>query len=688
MSYLTIPTGSPLSLNLQLFDGATNQYPLAHVYDAVAETEVSGSPFALSHFANGLYLNTAYTPSAGRYYAVYITYLDSGHATENVTYTREEDYFQVDPTVAQIATILSDVADLDLSSDPTAIAAAVWNSNKSAFETPGTFGYANSGDLTEALAALLPNLAYLDIAVSSRSSQASVSAGFSTVAQASTTATQALLTSVYELLGTPHGASISADIAAIKADTSSIEATVETTGAIVSEISIENIAAAVWDETLSAHVQMGSTGQQLSLIPLTSGGGGGGGGITPTDIADIAFAVWDEPLISHNTAGTVGAVENILANFNPDRIANLDNLDAAVSSRNSTVNANANSVTELAAIAAAAAVTNAINSLVETISTRIGIPVTTVSGDIAEIATDVDAIETKTAALPIDPASQSAVLAPLTDILDDILAVQSTANAINAKTTNLPAIPANEASVLAIPTTPLLSSDSRLTNLDAAISSRATPADLATLATAAGLATLQTTITTEISAVLAALLPLATTAQINAAVAPLATQILLQSVQTAVNSIAASALDASQVWNYGIRTLTAPVDTTLDISGLATAVQLAATQAAIIAALPKSECQAVIAIDPVADVLTAEAWMIQDGSPLTDRTSCSINVYNSAGSLIFTMGPNTSPSSQGVFTLVYNSASAVIIRNKAYVAQISITNGVTTKMSLQTFTVF
>jgi hypothetical protein len=41
-----------------------------------------------------------------------------------------------------------------------------------------------------------------------------------------------------------------------------------------------------------------------------------------------------------------------------------------------------------------------------------------------------------------------------------------------------------------------------------------------------------------------------------------------------------------------------------------------------------------------------------------------------------------------VFTLVYNTASVALSRNQAYIAKISITSGLNTKVSLKTVTVF
>ena len=703
MGYFTVPTGSQLPLNLQLFDGDPSKYPLAYLYNAATNVAVPGSPFPLAHFANGLYLNDVPGLPDGRYFATYIVFSDSGHTTESTTHTREEDYFQIDPTVAQIQDIdtlvqrlpiiETKIDNINVNTSASSIASAVWDANKSAHDTPQTFGYTNSGDLTGPRAILLDNLQYLDISVSSRASQASMLAGFNLGAKDIDTAKQAQLLQVITKLGTPFSGTIAGDLADIDNEVDNIQQIVGTTGVVVNSSSILDIADQVWDTTLALHVAPGTTGEKLSMSAS-------GGIVTPADIANIANAVWDEPMGAHLIANSAGAYENLIpliktvidtlaSNYTPGRAAKLDYLDAAISSRESEASANTRSITELAAIAAVQATANAIDTLVTTINLKLGTPFSgTISGDLADIDNEVDLIKGKTDNLPADPASQSATNAALAPIITSVVNTLALANAIKLKTDNLPVDPASESTVLTIPTNPLLDNDPRLNYLDAPISSRVKPSQLAPLATTAGLTALQNAIHTDILNVLAQIAPLATTSQLNAAVAPLAQQILLQAVKTAVDNLALNSLTAAQVWANPTRTLTDPVDVNLDISGLATAAQLAATQTAILSALPKTECQAVVSIDPDTDTLTAEAWMIQDGTPLTDRDTCTVNLYDSAGALACSIGPELVSSPQGVFTLTRNSASAVLIKNRAYVAEIIITKGVDSKTSLKSITVF
>ena len=122
MGYISVPSGANIPLQLQLFDGLTNQYPRARVYNS-AFTEISGSPFNLTHLAGGLYLNTTsiVAPADGIYTAIYTVYSNSGHTTVNKAYSIETDTFSVDSTtssrqststaLSQYSAIIGDIDD-------------------------------------------------------------------------------------------------------------------------------------------------------------------------------------------------------------------------------------------------------------------------------------------------------------------------------------------------------------------------------------------------------------------------------------------------------------------------------------------------------------------------------------------------------------------------------------------------
>lgn len=145
------------------------------------------------------------------------------------------------------------------------------------------------------------------------------------------------------------------------------------------------------------------------LSNLTGGGGGGGGGPTAAEVADAVWAYVTRTLTA--SPGPTSAA--IASQVRTELAVELGRLDATISSR-----------------LAAAGYTAPANS-------------------------DITAIKAKTDNLPASPASEGSVTA------------RPTLAQIEAST-----VLAKEATVAARPTNPLLTSDSRLNNLDATISSR------------------------------------------------------------------------------------------------------------------------------------------------------------------------------------------------------------------------
>lgn len=441
MSYFSVPSGSAVPLNIQLSDGSTSKYPIAHLYNVVTKTAVAGSPFSLGHLANGLYVWDVPGLPVGRYIATFIVYDNLAHTVESATHKRETSYF---------------------------------------------------------------------------------------------------------------------DISSVAADVSSIKTRV--------------------------------------------------------------YAIPTNPLRTTDFR--------------------LDFLDAPISTRVRT--------SQLSGLATAASITSLQNNL---------------NVELADIQTGIEPLQ-------------------------NFAALENTVASIKSKTDNLPIDPARESSVKAIPLNPLLVNDPRLNYLDTHISTRVRPSQLSGLATNSKLDSVLLSIDNSTSAIIDEFSPLVTGTQLNAAMAPLAQQVLLQAVKAAIDNLALSSLTADKVWDYSVRTLTAPVNTTLDISALAKSSELAAVEAAIIASLPKSECQLTVSIDPETESMEALAWEVRDGSVLTDRETCAIEIYNSDGAIVASLGPSSSPNDLGVFKLIYNSAGVVLTKNRAYAAKVTITKGAETKVSIKSFTVF
>lgn len=91
--------GETVELNLVLDSGATDQYPLAYVYQGTAlETTVS-----LPHIAGGRYRGVWTPATSGDYLVLFVVYTDAGHTTE-AAFSREGERWRpvtaFSPTVA------------------------------------------------------------------------------------------------------------------------------------------------------------------------------------------------------------------------------------------------------------------------------------------------------------------------------------------------------------------------------------------------------------------------------------------------------------------------------------------------------------------------------------------------------------------------------------------------------------
>lgn len=85
--------GDTLPLYIQLFDNATDKFPRAIVRDA-ANAEVAGSPFDLSHIADGLYGSlSAQFPNTQFVTAQYLIYDDAAHTQIALDQGSGLDYF-------------------------------------------------------------------------------------------------------------------------------------------------------------------------------------------------------------------------------------------------------------------------------------------------------------------------------------------------------------------------------------------------------------------------------------------------------------------------------------------------------------------------------------------------------------------------------------------------------------------
>lgn len=109
--------GDQIPLQLQLWDGSTSKFPRAFVNDATGAS-ISGSPFDLSHVANGQYSNlTAVMPSTPFVTLQFIVYSDAGRTIVDLNYSYAFEIQELEnslpsasytaPDNASVATILT-----------------------------------------------------------------------------------------------------------------------------------------------------------------------------------------------------------------------------------------------------------------------------------------------------------------------------------------------------------------------------------------------------------------------------------------------------------------------------------------------------------------------------------------------------------------------------------------------------
>lgn len=274
------------------------------------------------------------------------------------------------------------------------------------------------------------------------------------------------------------------------------------------------------------------------------------------------------------------------------------------------------------------------------------------------LQTTANAIRAKTDNLPSNPAQQATVLSESTLIKNAIANLDLKATGIKAKTDTIPVNPAREVSVLAIPTNPLLASDSRLTNLDAKISTRSTlaPADLGPLAKTSDVVNARNQLIGEAnqneSKLDALLMDMGAVKSKTAALpADPASQSRVASAESAIlnaiNTIpAGGGLTAAQVWSHPTRALTQdPNLFKADISNLATKADVQG------AAKTQYLLQMSTTFDSATGIQEVIAWAEKDGDVVV-ASNCTVSVVNSMGVLQWTQTQAT-PNGDKVFRFTH-----------------------------------
>ena len=488
-------------------------------------------------------------------------------------------------------------------------ATAVWSSVRSLNNTTGTFGESNQGVVSTGRAANLDNL---DATVSSRATQTSVNAVQSAVSSIQNNTS--FVGIVPSPLFVPESGSTTYDIFAFlyeedgtpgDPDSNTIDVRiVDGSGNIlVNTTAMTRIGVGQYQYNLT--ISSALTLVQYNVF------------FSYTDDS-VAFTQIRTMQAVVSSSEEIDLLNTLTSRLTQTRADNLDNLDATISSR-------ATNTGVWATIRASNDVSGSFGEALQ------GVISTTRANNLDNL-----------------------------DVMVSTRADQTTANAIKSQTDLIPPSPATEGSVLAIPTNPLLTTDSRLNNLDAAISSRAAPSDLVPLAKT-------TDVTSSTSSIESA---------ITAATTPLATAAALEVVQTTLDGLVEEGTTPEAMWTYSNRSLTAPVDVTT------------ASQNAITGVLNQWAPKLTMAINPSTDTLTIMAWLDLNGQFQTATTSGAVNIYDENDVLVLAVGPDMMVSTHGIFSFSQTGASALLLANTTYNCDVIIVANSNTYKGFTPITVF
>ena len=96
---------------------------------------------------------------------------------------------------------------------------------------------------------------------------------------------------------------------------------------------------------------------------------------------------------------------------------------------------------------------------------------------------------------------------------------------------------------------------------------------------------------------------------------------------------------------------------------------------------------AVSALTPT-DELEFQVWLNTDGSPVTSPQEASLAIMNSDGVILFSLGPVTNCTAQGVFKMLKSAASASVTSGRSYTAYATVKVNDVTYASITSIAVF
>lgn len=95
-----------------------------------------------------------------------------------------------------------------------------------------------------------------------------------------------------------------------------------------------------------------------------------------------------------------------------------------------------------------------------------------------------------------------------------------------------------------------------------------------------------------------------------------------------------------------------------------------------------------VCVNPVTGLLTLQTWIDLNGTTITDPDSALIKIYDDAGTLVYTLGPDSSANAEGIFILTHTNVVQTLGINRSYLAIITIDTPSGAFTATRPFTVF
>lgn len=367
---------------VKLFDGATDQFPRARIYNAAGTEQTSApwsSPISLTHRANGYYSASVTPDTEGEFFVIIQVYSDAGFTTLNKKYEEVIEVLSVRSVDQDLATLLTRLTSTRAGNldnlTALGIGGFVWDRLRSAHAVASTFGESVRVD----------NSGLQDNAISAGKVQTDTITAAKIAADAITAAKIA-----------------AAAITAAKFATDAIDANA------VAASAVNEIADQVWDELLSGHVAAGSSGEALARVDVT---------VSSRESEASASSRASTSQGEHDsTQAAIASVQSDTDDIQSRLTtaqADLDDLQLRIGTpAGASVSAD---------IAAVKAETASIQADTNDIQAKIGTPVGTLASDIAGVQSDTNDIQSKigTPAGASVSADIAAVKADTAAILDD-----------------------------------------------------------------------------------------------------------------------------------------------------------------------------------------------------------------------------------------------------------------------------